>query len=78
MMERSTLTRVSGGDLRRRDDKEEGSWRREKTRRESWERGEGDVSRRVVSTLSLYRSQGGITPSVLLRSMASVSFLVKW
>lgn len=40
MMERSTLMRVSGGDLRRRDDKEEGSRWREKTRWESWERGE--------------------------------------
>lgn len=35
MMEGSTLTRVSGGDLRRRDDKEEGGHGEERRQGES-------------------------------------------
>lgn len=69
MMERLTLVRVRGGDARWRDD----VVKREDKVRVVGKRREAGVGGRVIresgagSTLSLCRSLGGITPSVLLQ-----------
>lgn len=76
--ERLTLTRVSGGDLRWRDDKDRenegvGMMKREDKVRVVGKRREGDVRGRVIrewrwATLGLYRSQVELHPSAFCTS----------